>query len=78
MLVGHTKAPAERAEREGTAWENVLSQIGPDGEVSFETALAAFSIVIGPLPGVSTLGALELRRRRPVRHRACRAVAAYC
>jgi hypothetical protein len=52
LLVGQTRAPAERAEGEGTAWESVLSQIGPDGEVSFETALAAFSIAIGPLPGV--------------------------
>jgi hypothetical protein len=36
----------------GTAWERVLDQIGPDGEVSFETALAAFSLAVGPLPGV--------------------------
>jgi len=36
-----------------TAWELVLGQIGPDGEVSLETALAAFSLAVGPLPGVS-------------------------
>lgn len=35
-----------------TAWERVLDRIGPDGEVSFEIALEAFSIAVGPLPGV--------------------------
>jgi hypothetical protein len=37
---------------EATAWERVLDQIGPDGDVSLETALAAFSLAVGPLPGV--------------------------
>ena len=37
---------------EATAWEQVLAQIGPDGDVSFETALDAFSLAVGPLPGV--------------------------
>ena len=36
-----------------SAWELVLGQIGPDGEVPLETALAAFSLAVGPLPGVS-------------------------
>jgi hypothetical protein len=37
--------------RPKTAWEKVLDQIGPNGEVSKETALAAFSVAIAPLPG---------------------------
>jgi len=41
------------AEPERTAWERVLSQIGPDGDVGLETALQAFSLAIGPLPGVA-------------------------
>jgi hypothetical protein len=36
------------------AWETVLSQIHPDGSVSKDTALAAFVLAIGPLPGVPT------------------------
>jgi hypothetical protein len=36
-----------------TAWQRVLGQIGPDGDVSFETALDAFSLAVGPLPGVA-------------------------
>jgi len=35
-----------------TAWQRVLSQIGPDGSVSKQTALEAFVLAIGPLPGV--------------------------
>jgi hypothetical protein len=35
-----------------TAWEKVLDGIGDDGTVSKETALAAFSLAIAPLPGV--------------------------
>lgn len=37
---------------EASAWEGVLDRIAPDGEVSFETALDAFSLAVGPLPGV--------------------------
>jgi len=37
---------------DASAWELVLDGIGPDGEVSFETALDAFSLAVGPLPGV--------------------------
>ena len=35
-----------------TAWEKVLDQVRPDGSVSVETALQAFSLAIAPLPGV--------------------------
>ena len=35
-----------------TAWERVLERIGPDGKVDLKTALAAFSVAVGPLPGV--------------------------
>lgn len=38
---------------DATAWDRVLDRIGPDGEVSFETALDAFSLAVGPLPGVA-------------------------
>ena len=34
------------------AWRQVLSQIGPDGTVTVETALQAFSLAFEPLPGV--------------------------
>lgn len=35
-----------------SAWQRVLDQIGPDGSVSKGTALAAFVLAVGPLPGV--------------------------
>jgi hypothetical protein len=35
-----------------SAWQRVLDRIGPDGQVSKSTALAAFVLAIGPLPGV--------------------------
>ena len=35
-----------------SAWQRALDQIGPDGSVSKSTALAAFVLAIGPLPGV--------------------------
>lgn len=35
-----------------TAWEEVLSHIGPDGRVSRKIALQAFTLAFGPLPGV--------------------------
>ena len=44
---GTTPTPVQ-----ATAWNRVLAGIGPDGVVSFETALAAFTLAIGPLPGV--------------------------
>jgi hypothetical protein len=36
-----------------TQWDAVLSGIGPDGSVDVDTAAAAFSLAIGPLPGVA-------------------------
>jgi hypothetical protein len=36
-----------------SAWDHVLSEIGPNGQVSKSMALRAFSVAIGPLPGVS-------------------------
>jgi hypothetical protein len=36
-----------------TAWETATRGIGRDGSVSLDTALAAFSVVYGPLPGVA-------------------------
>ena len=44
-------SPLETSD-DSTAWDRVLDQIGPAGDVSFETALAAFSVAVGPLPGV--------------------------
>ncbi|MDQ1659177.1 MAG: hypothetical protein QOD41_4260 [Cryptosporangiaceae bacterium] len=40
-------APAGR-----TAYERVLDQVGPDGTVTKDTALAAFAAAIAPLPGL--------------------------
>lgn len=34
------------------AWSAVLSQLGPNGEDSLSTALQAYTLAIGPLPGV--------------------------
>jgi hypothetical protein len=36
-----------------SAWEQVNAAIGPDGQVSTKTALQAFALAFGPLPGVS-------------------------
>jgi hypothetical protein len=35
-----------------SAWQRVLDETGPDGQVSKSMALAAFVLAIGPLPGV--------------------------
>ena len=37
----------------GTSWLKVLDQIQPNGTVSTATALDAFALAIGPLPGVT-------------------------
>jgi len=37
----------------GTAWSDVLSQIRPDGTVPLAAALEAFTLTVGPLPGVT-------------------------
>jgi hypothetical protein len=34
------------------AWSAILDQIGPNGEVSLQTALQAYTLGFGPLPGV--------------------------
>ena len=39
---------------EQTAWDRLMDQIGPDGEVPIDMALQAFTLAIGPLPGVDT------------------------
>jgi hypothetical protein len=36
-----------------SAWDDVVGQISDDGEVSLQTALDAFVLAIGPLPGVA-------------------------
>jgi hypothetical protein len=38
-----------------TAWAKTLSRIGPDGKVDTATALAAFSLAVGPVPGAQAL-----------------------
>ena len=35
----------------GTAWQTTLDEVGPQGQVSLQTALAAFALAIGPVPG---------------------------
>jgi hypothetical protein len=45
--------PTEAAASDPSAWEQVLEQIDPDGSVTAETALEAFSLAFGPLPGVT-------------------------
>lgn len=37
----------------GPAWTSVLSQVKPDGSVDTQTALTAFALAFGPLPGVN-------------------------
>src|SRR4051794_30697147 len=46
-------APSATAPVVGQAWQSVLDSIGDDGTISKDTALQAFSVAIGPLPGVS-------------------------
>ena len=46
--------PGPAAAPPATAWQRVLSQVGPDGSISKQTALEAFVLAIGPLPGVRT------------------------
>jgi hypothetical protein len=46
-----TPSPSPRAQL-SPAWAAVLNQIGPNGEISLATALQAYSLVFGPLPGV--------------------------
>ncbi len=46
---GPTASPSAPA----TQWQRVLAGIGPNGEVDAATALSAFSVAVGPLPGVN-------------------------
>jgi hypothetical protein len=46
--------PSSAGQSPGPAWEGVLGQVQPDGTVSLATALAAFTLAVGPLPGVAT------------------------
>src|SRR5258708_1004304 len=45
--------PTESALTMPSAWGQVLDQIQPDGTVTADTALQAFSLAFGPLPGVT-------------------------
>jgi len=49
---GPAAGPAGPAAPPATAWQRVLSQVGPDGSISKQTALQAFVLAVGPLPGV--------------------------
>src|SRR5262245_24458821 len=48
-----TTSPAALSYAPGPAWQSVLDGIGADGSVSKDTALQAFSLAFGPLPGVT-------------------------
>jgi hypothetical protein len=51
-----TAAPSSpRSVSQPTAWQRTLDQIRPDGTVSTSTALAAFALAIGPVPGAKPL-----------------------
>jgi hypothetical protein len=50
VTAGHRTSPAA-----STAWARTLSRIKPDGTVDTATALAAFSLAIGPVPGAQPL-----------------------
>src|SRR5262249_54883014 len=38
-----------------SAWQHILEQIEPDGTVTLPTALSAFALAIGPVPGASAV-----------------------
>jgi von Willebrand factor type D domain len=52
LLYGPLADRALRVRLPTTAWGRVLDEIRPDGTVSKQTALRAFAVVYGPLPGV--------------------------
>ncbi len=54
---------AEERQPEQSAWEKVLDGIGPDGQISKDTALKAFSLAVAPLPGVKTPSGGEITIR---------------
>jgi len=41
------------APAEPSAWETVLAEVQPDGTVTADTALAAFALAVGPVPGAT-------------------------
>src|SRR5579862_154481 len=49
-----SQQPSSAAQSAGPAWQGVLGQVQPDGTVPLATALAAFTLAVGPLPGVAT------------------------
>jgi hypothetical protein len=49
---GGAGAGPGRTASQASAWQRVLDQVGPEGQVSQGAALAAFVLAIGPLPGV--------------------------
>jgi hypothetical protein len=46
-------SPSVVASVSNTAWSHVLDQVQADGQVSVATALAAFAMAIGPVPGAT-------------------------
>src|SRR5438445_8523960 len=36
-----------------SAWQRILDQTQPDGSVGLPTALAAFALAVGPIPGAA-------------------------
>jgi len=51
--VPSASATAKPVATPGPAWQAVLDSVAADGTVSKDTALQAFSLAIGPLPGVT-------------------------
>jgi hypothetical protein len=45
-------APVKSSGPPLSAWQQVLSRIGPDGVVDVDTARQAFAMAVAPLPGV--------------------------
>jgi hypothetical protein len=48
LAAGYLRAPLPH-----TAWQKVMAQVRPNGTVSKQTALEAFALSFGPLPGVT-------------------------
>ncbi len=44
---------AVASSQQPTAWERTVEQVRPDGTVTLSTALAAFSLAVGPIPGAA-------------------------
>jgi hypothetical protein len=51
---GKAAAPkAVAGSQQPSAWERTLAQVQPDGTVTLSTALSAFSLAVGPIPGAA-------------------------